>query len=783
MKMKALMGTILFLVILLGFFTTSVQGWYTSTTPWSQSKHDSQHTGISSSNSPSTSSIAWTHSNTGYGYPSSLIVADGLVFVIKGDGSSYYVLDETTGIQVLDQTSFNESIKVGGAYYSGRLIVVAGNWIFGSGSIICVNATTGNQLWKYDTTQIESFPTVSGNRVYVGATNNSLYCFDIETGAMKWSKTLGGPIYSSPAIEGNLLCIGCNDGKVYAFDISGDQPVSLWNKTIGVAIKGSITIEGDKVYASGDRNGQLYVLNKANGDLIWGWAHSSTGSTLDVTVGNGIVFVQCLSGDGGIGLYALNASLPSGNYTYASSYLWKDDTVWNSPGLALADNKIFYTNTNVFYSLNARDPSTGAFLWTIDLGTWGLTAPVVADGHLFVAASNAIHCIGLAYPPVTNTYNLNVARKTFIATAQTNSTMMNMDTSNVTTTKNMTFTVENNQGTGMCNITLPNSMLGGPYTVTVGGIVPWSTSTTIINATHTAIYFTYNGTGKYTAQITGTTAYSNPAVSVQPPSSSMDLGQSKTFTAISGGGAPPYSYVWSVNFTAQSETSNTFLFTPGAIGSYRVSVTMTDSVGGQVGSWADVNVYSTLVTPTTSTSASTITQGQTATLSSTAVSTGTAPYSYQWFNQLPGASVYAIITGATSSSYNFVTSTSTTAGIWYFILQTTDNAGAATNSTALSVTVNAPTPTPTPTPAPTANPTQAPISTPRPTASPTHQPTASPSPPPTATPSPSPSPTPTNAPSSALSTEALIAIVGASVAVIVILVIVLFLFKQKKNKK
>jgi hypothetical protein len=58
----------------------------------------------------------------------------------------------------------------------------------------------------------------------------------------------------------------------------------------------------------------------------------------------------------------------------------------------------------------------------------------------------------------------------------------------------------------MCNMTLPNSMLGGPYSVTVGGQVPWSSSTTALNATHAAIYFTYNGTGKYTAQIIGVTA-------------------------------------------------------------------------------------------------------------------------------------------------------------------------------------------------------------------------------------------------------------------------------------
>jgi len=84
--------------------------------------------------------------------------------------------------------------------------------------------------------------------------------------------------------------------------------------------------------------------------------------------------------------------------------------------------------------------------------------------------------------------------------------MGNIDTSDVTTTKNMSFTVESQWSTGMCNITLPNALLGGPYTLTVGGLPPWSSSTTVLNATHTALYFTYNGTRKYTAMITGTTA-------------------------------------------------------------------------------------------------------------------------------------------------------------------------------------------------------------------------------------------------------------------------------------
>jgi hypothetical protein len=107
---------------------------------------------------------------------------------------------------------------------------------------------------------------------------------------------------------------------------------------------------------------------------------------------------------------------------------------------------------------------------------------------------------------VTNTYNLNVGGQPFTVDIETNSTVSNIDVSNITTTMNMSFTVESSRGTGMCNVTLPNSMLGGPYNVTVDGQPPWSSAITPINGTHTSLYFIYNGTGKYTVEITGSTA-------------------------------------------------------------------------------------------------------------------------------------------------------------------------------------------------------------------------------------------------------------------------------------
>jgi YVTN family beta-propeller protein len=94
-----------------------------------------------------------------------------------------------------------------------------------------------------------------------------------------------------------------------------------------------------------------------------------------------------------------------------------------------------------------------------------------------------------------------------------------------------------------------------------------------------------------------------------------------------------------------------------------------------------------LIAPSVSSSPGTVKQGKTSGLNSTAVMGGIWPFEYQWFSEAPGASSYSLINGATSSTYNFVTSTSTTPGIWSFILEVTDNTDAAVNSTAATITV------------------------------------------------------------------------------------------------
>ena len=161
-------------------------------------------------------------------------------------------------------------------------------------------------------------------------------------------------------------------------------------------------------------------------------------------------------------------------------------------------------------------------------------------------------------------------------------------------------------------------------------------------------------------------------------------------TATPSGGSGSYtSYQWYVNGSAQTgQTASTFSYSPASAGSYSITVTVTDSSGATSAqsTAASVTVNSALVAPTVTPTPGTVDQGQTSSLTSTAVSTGTSPYTYQWFEKAPGGSYVTV--GSNSGSFSFATSGSTATGSWSFILQVTDNTGAAVNSTAVSVTVN-----------------------------------------------------------------------------------------------
>jgi plastocyanin len=81
------------------------------------------------------------------------------------------------------------------------------------------------------------------------------------------------------------------------------------------------------------------------------------------------------------------------------------------------------------------------------------------------------------------------------------------------------------------------------------------------------------------------------SVSISPPSATITLGQSVSFSAIVSGGTTPYSYKWYVNGVwLPVETNPTFSFTPAQPGHYNIGLYVTDNVSATASAFAAVTV-------------------------------------------------------------------------------------------------------------------------------------------------------------------------------------------------
>jgi outer membrane protein assembly factor BamB len=68
-----------------------------------------------------------------------------------------------------------------------------------SGSVYCIDATTGSVRWSYNLgAWISTRPLVSKGVVYVGSANRFLYALDAQTGALLWFFQAQGEILSTP---------------------------------------------------------------------------------------------------------------------------------------------------------------------------------------------------------------------------------------------------------------------------------------------------------------------------------------------------------------------------------------------------------------------------------------------------------------------------------------------------------------------------------------------------------------------------------------------------------
>lgn len=187
-----------------------------------------------------------------------------------------------------------------------------------------------------------------------------------------------------------------------------------------------------------------------------------------------------------------------------------------------------------------------------------------------------------------------------------------------------------------------------------------------------------------------------PTISASP--TTINKGQVSFLSQLTGasGGTPPYTYQWLEAFDGgvfspiAGATGPDYVFSPTiststGLWSFQLNVTDSSSVPETLTSnTVNVVVNSALVAPVVTATPNEVTQTQTSTLAASPVTSGTSPYTYQWFQKAPGQDFIAV--GSSSPSYIFPGST--TVGVWEFILEVNDSTGASVNSSTTIVTVS-----------------------------------------------------------------------------------------------
>jgi hypothetical protein len=185
------------------------------------------------------------------------------------------------------------------------------------------------------------------------------------------------------------------------------------------------------------------------------------------------------------------------------------------------------------------------------------------------------------------------------------------------------------------------------------------------------------------AVLTVSTAAVAPAITAQPASLTVTVGQTATFS-VAATGTAPLTYQWKKNSVAVSGANSTTYTTPATTSSdsgAQFTVVVSNVAGSAASSAAVLTVSPAAVAPsiTAQPANQTVTAGQTATFSVAA--TGTAPLAYQWKKNS------VAINGTNASSYTTPATASSDNGTQFSVV-VSNAAGSATSSGA-TLTVNA----------------------------------------------------------------------------------------------
>jgi len=281
-------------------------------------------------------------------------------FNINAYQGNLYCLNASTGADIFTHAvngiGTSPTITANGKLYYATIDITS----YG-GDINCAD-TSGNTLWSYTLPAYQwsfSAPAVDTNNVYVLTFNvysyytGSLICLNANTGAYKWSHTVGNLFFYLQ--QSNLAT--CSDGKVYFTDFN-----------------------------LGSYNTYIRCFDGNTGSTLWSYPLVNSVALMPPSISDGSVFVSATD-----------------MTTYLNSLLRisaTDGTLqWATPtplsgalsGFTICSaDKVYMTTGGLYYadSVSAFDKTTGQYLWNHFLSTEMYGTPAIASNILFLTDFN-----------------------------------------------------------------------------------------------------------------------------------------------------------------------------------------------------------------------------------------------------------------------------------------------------------------------------------------------------------------------------------------------------------
>jgi subtilase family serine protease/outer membrane protein assembly factor BamB len=380
--------------------------------------------GFSLSETPDTCERAWISDDIGAESSSSLIVADGKIFVYcagwQKDYSDYTYLvalnesDGTVlwGTRIAPRKYFSWATPT---YNDGRVYVSSGDGVY------CIDATKedrGHVLWEYTFPDgggsVNGGPAVANGKVYVGSWGGGhYYCLDAKKGTMIWKFKINDNSQSVPAIAYGRVYFGDFSGNSKAYCVDMDDAYEFWNTSIDWNACGSFTVSDGAVYFTTYNffgPGCAYALDAGNGTQIWKNNIISTDSTPAFYAPSGSTrsYVYVSAGFGAYKIYCFNIKNGETVWTVDGLGHWT-----NSPAVSI-DKKVFVGKKgggggmiSGYSGLYCLDALTGDEIWHSDIGG---SSPAIANGKVYTIAGNRVVAFGSSTLPDLTVESIFVPR-------------------------------------------------------------------------------------------------------------------------------------------------------------------------------------------------------------------------------------------------------------------------------------------------------------------------------------------------------------------------------------